>query len=242
MSRLVSLLSLAMVAALPIQAFADEPPLPPPPPEPEPVPEPMPPPPPPPAQPAPAPAPQPGGYYQPAPQPGGYYQPAPMYAAPDPWALHRTMTFELNVGLGWMYAQADGDSDTSDLGIGGLSLGIGGWVSPQLAITGRIAGVTLSENDATLSNIFVGPSVQYWLNPNAWIGGGAGVGILRLAAGGESDSVNGLSLDLRAGYTFNPGTENTFNISFELNPGFFEQNGESATITGIGILFGYQHL
>jgi len=160
----------------------------------------------------------------------------------DGWSFHRTMTLELNLGIGWLHAQADGDSDTSDLGIGGLSLGVGGWVNPQMAITGRIAGVTLSEDGATLTNAFIGPAIQYWVNPHTWIGGGAGIGVLRAAFEGDSESTTGFALDLRAGYTFNEGTESTFNISFELNPGFYSENGSSATITGIGILLGYQHL
>jgi hypothetical protein len=149
------------------------------------------------------------------------------------------MTFEANLGLGWI----TGDSDTSDLGLGGLSLGLGGWVSPKLAITGRIAGVTLSDNGARLSNVFFGPSLQYWIDDHFWLGGGLGVGILALSLdNGDGDSITGLGLDLRIGYTFTVGSENTINASFELNPGHFSENGNSETLTGIGILLGYQHL
>jgi hypothetical protein len=153
------------------------------------------------------------------------------------------MTFELNLGLGWIQLSSGGESDTSDLGIGGLSLGIGGWLNPKLAITGRVAGVTLSENGSQLSNIFLGPAVQYWVDNHFWFGGGLGLGILAASNdSGSDDSLTGFGLDLRVGYTFNEGTENTFNASFELNPGFFSENDSSATFTGIGILFGYQHL
>jgi hypothetical protein len=68
-------------------------------------------------------------------------------------------------------------------------------------------------------------------------------GILALNSdGGNDDSITGFSFDLRAGYTFTSGSENTFNLSFELNPGHYSDNGSSATFTGIGILLGYQHL
>lgn len=183
---------------------------------------------------------------QPQPPPPGqpYYQPVqPVYAQPpQPVSLHDGMTFELNLGLGWVRASANDTSDTSNLGIGGLSLGVGGWVSPKLAITGRIAGVTLSENGARLSDIFFGPSAQYWIDDHFWLGGGAGLGILAVSNNANSDSITGVGLDLRIGYTFSAGSENTINASFELNPGFFSENGSSATFTGIGILLGYQHL
>lgn len=58
----------------------------------------------------------------------------------------------------------------------------------------------------------------------------------------DSDSISGLGLDLRAGYTFTKGSENTFNVSMELNPGFYSENGQSATSIGIALLLGYQHL
>jgi hypothetical protein len=168
----------------------------------------------------------------------------PVYGPPpeQPTTLHRSMTFELNLGLGWIHISADEVSDTSDLGLGGLSIGVGGWLNEKLAITGRIAGVTLSENDSQLSNVFFGPSLQYWVDNHFWLGGGLGLAILAASGDNSEDSIRGFGLDLRVGYTFNEGSENTFNASFELNPGFFSENGESATLTGIGILLGYQHL
>lgn len=190
----------------------------------------------PPPEPAPMPAPAP-------PPPPGYYAPPPptMYAA-APVNLHNGMTFEANIGLGWIHASADGGSDTSDLGLGGLDIGVGGWINPKLAITGRIAGVTLSDNGARLtSGVLVG-SAQYWVDDHFWFGGGAGLGLLGFSGQGAPDPITGLGLDLRAGYTFVATTENTFNVSLELTPTFLSENGSSATFTGIGILLGYQHL
>ena len=88
------------------------------------------------------------------------------------------MTFEANLGIGWIHGSTDTASDTSDLSLGGLDLGLGGWVSPQLAITGRIAGVTDSVSGGRItSGVLVG-AVQYWPTPNVWVGGGLGVGVL----------------------------------------------------------------
>ena len=66
-----------------------------------------------------------------------------------------------------------------------------------------------------------------------------------LAAGntsGNSDSTTGFGLDLRVGYTFPSTSENTFNVSFEVTPTFLSENNQSATLTSIALLVGYQHL
>jgi hypothetical protein len=188
----------------------------------------------------------PGPYGQP-PQPYGqpyqpYGQPYQQPPPPPPQSLHNGLTFEANLGFGWVHLSTDSDSDTSDLGVAGLSLGVGGWVSPQLAITARVAGVTLSENDARLTNGFLGPSAQYWLQDRFWLGAGAGLAFLSVSDNYNGDSIRGFGLDLRAGVTFTSGSENTFNASLEINPGFYSENGSSATFTSIGFLVGYQHL
>lgn len=167
--------------------------------------------------------------------------PAPGYAQPRP--LRNGLTFEANLGVGWIVAHDAEDDKTSDTGFGGLCLGFGGWVSPQLAITGRLSGVTISEEGARLSHIFVGPSLQYWVDDHIWLGGGVGFSILALDIDGVgSDSTTGFGIDLRAGYTFTTGNENTFNLSFELNPGRYTENNADATFTGVAFMVGYQHL
>lgn len=193
---------------------------------------------------------QPGSPPPPPPPPPAGYAPAPAYGAPVYGApaaaadLRNGMTFEANLGLGWIRAAADGNSDTSDLGLGGLSLGVGGWVNPHLAITIRAAGVTYSENGSRLTQAFFGPSAQYWIDDHIWLGGGLGLSLAAVANdnGPDPDPLKAFGLDLRAGYTFSTSTESTFNVSFEVNPGFYDESGQSFTLTGIGILAGYQHL
>lgn len=239
MRRLALLVVPGVAAAwLPGVAFAQG--APPPPPEPaptSPAPEPVRPPEP--GAPAPAPTPPPAqSYYQPQ------YQ--PVYQPQQPVSLHDGVTFEANLGLGWARTSVEGQGgDTSDLGVGGLSVGVGGWINPQIAVTGRIAGVTIpGAGDARASAIFAGPAIQYWVDNRFWLGGGLGLGLLagQDQSGTQQDSIAGFGLDLRVGYTFNEGSEHTINASLELNPGFFSENNSSATVTGIGILLGYQYL
>src|SRR5690606_35254354 len=130
-------------------------------------------------QPGTYPPPQPGTYSPPAPQPPGTYPPA-AYPAPapapygaaaqQPRVLRHGLTFEANLGIGWIHLSTEEVSDFSeDAGLAGLSLGVGGWVGTQTAITARLAGVTLSDRDLRLSQIFLGPSAQFWMNDNLWL-------------------------------------------------------------------------
>jgi len=194
---------------------------------------------------------------QPPPPPGGYqpppptYQPAPTMVAPSPMSsLRRGLTGELNLGLGFIWARnGDGQESDTEAALAGLSAGIGGWINPQMALTLRVAGATYSTDVGTSSARFttgvVGPSLQYWLDDRLWVGGGAGLGFAAVTIDGadtQPDPETGLGLDLRAGYTFTSGSENTFNVSVEYNPTFFDVNGQSLQINSFGILFGYQHL
>ncbi|MDX2093136.1 MAG: hypothetical protein SFX73_35160 [Kofleriaceae bacterium] len=54
---------------------------------------------------------------------------------------------------------------------------------------------------------------------------------------GDEASECGFGVDLRAGYTFSTSSENTFNLSLELTPSAYE----GGDLTGVGVLFGYQH-
>lgn len=227
---------LVPVSVLAQPAPPPPPPAPPPPTAGEPAP-----PPPPPTAPTPTTAPPPAGYQT------NYYPPPPqqqpVYTAPSAESLRNGMTFEANIGFGWIHAANDNDSDTSDLGLGGLDIGVGGWINPHLAAGARIAGVTYSDNGARLtSGVLVG-ALQYWVDDHIWFGGGLGLGVLALSGDNiDGDSVTGLGMDLRAGYTFSTTSENTFNVSVELTPTFLSENNVSARYTSIAFLLGYQHL
>ena len=89
---------------------------------------------------------------------------------------------------------------------------------------------------------FFGPALQYWLTDQVWLGGGVGLTSFPVSDGFSAEQVDDFGFDLRAGCSISVGGENTLNLSVELIPGFYSEGGESARITGIGILFGYQHL
>jgi hypothetical protein len=239
--RLLALIAFVLPATALAQPSGDLPPAPPPPPEP--------------AQPQP---PQPVYGPQPAYTAQPPYGAQPSYQAPPPvtpWAFHRGVTFEANLGVGFVRLTDSGGGTpiNTDGALAGADLGVGGWLSPQLALTVRIAGNQVKymgvpgPGEGNLVNAFFGPSLQFWANPNVWLGGGVGFATFRDVGGSCSGNgssqcgVNGWGLDLRAGYSFGD-TANTFNVSVELNPSFYSNNGSSGTATGFALLAGYQYL
>ena len=189
-------------------------------------------------------------------QPG----PPPGYAGPEgAWAFHNGLTFEGNIGLGGMWARdTTGNTSNTQASIG-LDGGIGAFLTPQIALTLRMASVNYSQDigvdaTATLSAIFLGPSLQYWATPQFFIGGGIGYAIahesVSYSNGATADSTNdptGVAIDLRAGFEFWHQMRNSMNVSVEYTPGFYKQdlgNGttESLQLNGFQVSFGYQFL
>jgi hypothetical protein len=175
-------------------------------------------------------------------------------AATSAYDAHKGITFEVGVGAGFNHITSGttGMPLDTNAALAGANLGVGGWITPQIAVTGRIAVVNVNYMDldaakGRLVNAFFGPSLQFWATPNVWLGGGAGFATYRYVGGNcmansTSDcSVNGVGLDLRAGYSIVLG-QSTLNLSLEANPGFFNNPGATGTATGIGILIGYQYL
>jgi hypothetical protein len=163
--------------------------------------------------------------------------------------LRRGLTFEANLGLALMRFSADDMSSDTERALGGLDLGFGGWLSDRLALTLRFAGGSYRpEEGVRRTSVFVGPSVQLWTNDHFWVGGGLGFAVASVTVedGPDLEDDSGLGLDLRLGYTFNPASEHTFNVSVEYTPGFFSVDTgvteQEFTLSTFGVLLGYQHL
>lgn len=185
------------------------------------------------AQGAPPPPPPPPG----APPPPGYGYPAAT-VGPD----RSGMTFELSLGLGITSVSPDGgEGGDSYNGLSGLNLGVGGWISPNTALTVRIAGTSFTQNfggvDVQLIAGLLGITAQQYINDQMWVGGGVGIGILTDDQD-NTDPESGLGLDLRAGYNFYQSTKNAFNVALEITPGFFD----GGRVTGVGLQVGWQAL
>ena len=182
----------------------------------------------------------PPGYQPPGYQPG--YGPPPGYQ-PGEW--RRTgFTFEANIGAGYVHATDNsGNNANSDTTLAGLDIGVGGFLSPSLALTFRIAGVTFTDqNDSSVRIVdeFVGPSVQYWATDNAWLRAGIGLALISALTSDDSTSISehALGFDFGIGYSLTTHSKHTINFSAEATPGFFSQG----TATTFSLLVGYQYL
>lgn len=198
---------------------------------------------PPPPDPAPVPAPAPVPEAAPVPDPAPAPAPVPN-EPPEPQNHKHGLTFEANLGVALMWATANGNTTDKEGALGGLNLGLGGWINPRVAVSLRIGAVTYSESagDARLTTAFVGPSVQYWATDHLWLGGGVGVGVIRVSDREGAGRETGMGFDVRAGYTFSTTSEDTLNISLELIPTRFAAGSEDLAFYGLGLLLGYQHL
>lgn len=143
-----------------------------------------------------------------APQDGE--QPAP--AAPAAYVPHG---FTMGLGLGLSSTTTLGyheRSATRGLGIAPLSLDLGAFLSPKLALTFRIASSSVFRESARnqtyqVINGVYGPAVQYWFTDNYVLGGGAGLAVLSTNPLGDvakSDRVAelGFGLTARAEWVF----------------------------------------
>ncbi|MFT3695262.1 MAG: transporter [Kofleriaceae bacterium] len=165
--------------------------------------------------------------------------------AEDP---HRGFTFEANLGVGWLHESGNGYSHTMPATLAPLDVSIGGFLTNQLALVGRIAGTEGQDDGANFRylNGFVGPAVQYWFTPQLWASGGLGLAIF--GENGDSHYDSGLALDLRVGYTFFTWFRQSANVSVELIPARYA-TGDDLTgvnyiehVTSFAILLGYQFL
>jgi hypothetical protein len=164
--------------------------------------------------------------------------------APPPG--HDGFTFELNLGLGITRFSPDGHAAaTNENGLGGLDVGIGGFINRQNALMLRISGTqfgagTDANGDAIqfLSG-FVGPSLQHWIGEDVFVGGGMGIAVLSLVSGTTTRaSDRGFGLDGRVGYAFSHSASNAFHGSLEISTGLYD----GGAVTSFAVLVGWQHI
>lgn len=162
-------------------------------------------------------------------------------SAPAGNAAERSgLTFEANVGVGSLVISPDGGPSRTESGIAGLNLGIGGWLTHNVALTLRVAGLTYSEDGGSLTGGFLGGALQIWPHDHIWLGLGVGMGFaaLELENAPDPDPETGIGADFRLGFTPFVSGAHSLNFSVEVNPSFLD----GGTLTGIGLLIGYQYL
>ncbi len=150
------------------------------------------------------------------------------------------LTFEANLGLGWLNVDPNGGGGDTELAPLGVGFGVGVWASPNVAATLRVAGVTYFEEGGQIVSSFVGPSLQAWFHDSAWLGVGIGMGAAKVFLDDfpDSDIELGLAFDVRLGVTPLVFGDSSLNVSVEATPVLLD----GGSFTGASILVGYQYL
>lgn len=148
-------------------------------------------------------------------------------------------TLLLTMGLG---LQSNEFIDESTAGLGGLNLGIGGFVSPDLAVMFRATGTNVTFDDIGFFSTDVevvsgagGVSVQYWPSDFVNLEGGVGFGFANSDPGTDE---RGFGLILGAGFSFFHRAKNSLQVGVEYAPVFLD----GGNVHNVSIAFGWQLL
>ena len=148
-------------------------------------------------------------------------------------------TLLLNMGVGM---QNDGAYEESAIGLSGLNIGIGGFLTDNIALMFRISGTSVkysfdaeffgTEFDIDQTSGVGGPTIQYWVSDKLNIEGGLGYGFW--SSEGFSESGFGAILGI-AYVVFQTGNSN-FQVGAEFAPAFLDPE----TVYNFGLVFGWQ--
>ena len=156
--------------------------------------------------------------------------------------------FTLLLSLGVGFQSLDGEfTDESATGLGGLNLGLGGFIGDKTAIMARVSGTNATYEivDGAEFSVLSGTlalTLQYWISDTVFIEGGPGVGFGEISAettfGSVSEDETGFGIVVGGGFVvFNKG-KNNIHIGIEYAPAFLD----GIDINNIGITVGYQLL
>lgn len=142
-----------------------------------------------------------------------------------------TLLVDLGVGI-----QNDTGLEETAVGLGGINVGIGAFITPNLAIMGRFSG-TYAEQDFGFASVnqasgVLAPIVQYWVNDRFNLRAGAGFGVW--SADDESD--RGLGVIVGFGATVFQRGKHSLQVGVEYAPAFTDPG----TVHNFGFTFGYQ--
>jgi hypothetical protein len=146
-------------------------------------------------------------------------------------------TLLLTMGLGLQKIDSHSDSNT---GLGGLNLGIGGFVSRDLAVLFRISGTNVQSNrpwerSRDLVSGVSGIAAQYWASDSFNFEAGLGMGFLDA---GSYSYGRGYGLILGGAFSFYHGDTSSLQLGIEFAPVFLDNE----TIYNLCFAFGWQLL
>ena len=151
-------------------------------------------------------------------------------------------TMLLNLGLGRQETKPDKGDGDSALGLAGLNLGLGGFVTEEIAVMFRFSGTNVQYDQGGIEVTGLsgvgGPAVQYWVNNNVNLELGGGVGIFNTEAGGLSNDERGYGFIVGANFPIWWNEGHALQVGVELAPVFIDD----AKVYNAGVTFGWQLL
>jgi hypothetical protein len=189
---------------------------------------------------------------QPYPQP--YAQPQPYGAAPygqpytaTPRRSRRGHGITIEVGLGGGQLKSTAAGDVTEEGSGSvIALGVGGWLSEDLALGFRLSGLAYEADSygaairpVTVSQTYYGVALQYWFTDRFWVGGGLGGGLFTVETDlGALRQERGVAGLLRVGFSPLVWGQHSLNLGLEVSPLTIEDD----TTSTAAFVIGYQYL
>ena len=122
----------------------------------------------------------------------------------------------------------------SNVGLAGLNLGIGGFLSPDVGVLFRISGSNVESGNVRIVSGFAGPAVQYFVTDLVRLEGGVGFGF----ADFDTFSESGWALLLGTNVAIWQNHGHRLHLGVEYAPAFLGD----ATVHNSGFTFGWQLL
>lgn len=153
--------------------------------------------------------------------------------------------FTLEVGIGGAVTTIRpdaGDAYTRG-GLAPLSLSLGGFLTPEVALMARFAGTSLFETfggeTLQLTNAFYGVALQYWPIDELFLGAGFGFAVFDdnpFSGGNRVLAETGVGLTARLGWSFITLRHHSVAFVYELYPTFYD----GTTVIGNAFIIQYQ--
>jgi hypothetical protein len=150
----------------------------------------------------------------------------------EPPAPHeRRFTFEF--AFGPAYANAFGMTEL--VPGSALALGVGKFLSHDVALSLRLSGALAIESSGAAYVGTLGPNLQLYLSSRAFVGGGAGFGFLAACGSGCGFATTTIGFNARAGFAFSKSDTGNAHIAVEVTT-------LTQGLATISLLLGFQSL
>ena len=141
----------------------------------------------------------------------------------------------VDIGVG---VQHDAAIEETEIGLAGLNLGVGGFLTEDLALMFRLSSANVrydlvAPGDYRQVSGVAGPALQWWLSDRLNVEAGAGFGFWSANTGEDN---RGLGLLVGAGITLLNRGKHHLQVGIQYAPAF----SDPGTVHNVGFTFGYQ--